>query len=242
MKNRNAFFYIIIVLALLAVAALIFLLAPGRDPETPAVLLPTPVPADAAADISGAQDASRLLAVTPDTVQTVIATLSRTDSYARTLTVRDFWAGGSRSRSIGVWAQGDRLRLTVQTEGNSVQEHLLLCGGQKYLWYSDADSVFRSDARDGDADAYQTIMTYEKVLSLPLSDILDAGYEDYEGTACIFVRFRTGTLGYESTCWIDPVTGLLMGERCYDGETLIYSMDSTVPEISTPDEALFAVP
>ena len=33
-----------------------------------------------------------------------------------------------------------------------------------------------------------------------------------------------------------------MGERCYDGETLIYSMDSGLPEISTPDDSVFAAP
>ena len=42
--------------------------------------------------------------------------------------------------------------------------------------------------------------------------------------------------------YIDPGTGLLMGERCYDGEKLIYSMDSSVPDITTPDESVFVLP
>ena len=41
MKKRGASFYILIVLALLAVAGLIFLLAPGNGAETPAVVLLT---------------------------------------------------------------------------------------------------------------------------------------------------------------------------------------------------------
>ena len=242
MKNRNAFFYIIIFLALLTVAALIFLLAPGRDPETPAVHLSTPVPAEVSGGDDAQQTAAQALAVTPDTVQTVIATLHRAESYSRRLAVRDFWSGGSRSRSIDVFARGGSVRLNIAVQGKSAEEYVLLRDGEKYLWYSDDSRVFRSTVRDGDEDAYQSILTYEKVLSLPVSDILDAGYEDYEGTPCIFVRFRSTAQGYESVCWIDPAAGLLMGERCYDGETLIYSMDSSVPEISTPDEALFAVP
>ena len=48
--------------------------------------------------------------------------------------------------------------------------------------------------------------------------------------------------GYESECYIDPATGLLLGERSYDGAVLTYSMDSTVPELTAPEESLFAAP
>ena len=80
MKKRGASFYILIVLALLAVAGLIFLLAPGNGAETPAVVLPdAPAP-----EPSGAAPASEApaeqIAVTPATVQTVIATLQRAES------------------------------------------------------------------------------------------------------------------------------------------------------------------
>ena len=242
MKNRNAFFYIIIFLALLAVAALVFLLAPGRDPDTPAVLLPSPIPADTTAGTSASPDSPETLAVTPETVQAVIATLHRAESYYRMLTVSDFWSGGSRSRSIEVWAQGDMLRLIIRTEGERTLEHILLKGGRRYLWYSDAGGVFRGEARDGDFDAFQTILTYEKVLSLPVSDILDARYEEYEGIPCISVRFRSGELGYESECYIDPSTGLLMGESCYDGDFLVYSMHSSEPTLASPDDMMFAEP
>lgn len=242
MKNRNAFFYIIIFLALLAVAFLVFLLAPGRDPDTPAVLLPSPVPTDSSAGTSAAPYVPETLAVTPETVQTVIATLHRAEDYSRTLTVSDFWSGGSRSRSISIWARGDWLRLDIRTEGERTQEHVLLKDGKRYLWYSDADGVFRGEAGDGDHDAFQTIMTYEKVLAIPVSDILEARYGDHEGIPCIIVRFRSGELGYESECCIDPSTGLLMGENCYDGDLLIYSMQSTAPELAVPDDAMFAEP
>ena len=76
MKKRGAFFYILILLALLAVAALVFLLAPGREQSTPAVLLPTPQPTDPSATTAPVQAAdSDLIAVTPATVQTVVDTL-----------------------------------------------------------------------------------------------------------------------------------------------------------------------
>lgn len=243
MKNRSAFFYIIIILALLAVAGLVFLLAPGNEPETPAVLLPTPVPADTVTETPDISAGAEVLSVTPETVQTVIRTLQRSGSYSRRLYVCDYWSGGSRNRTIDVWVRGNDLRLTVQTEGSPIQECLLLRDNEKWTWYSDEpSSVFHSAAPSDNTDAYQSIMTYEKVLQHPVTDILDAGYTDFSDISCIFVRFRSGRLNYESECFIDPSTGLLMGERCYDHGVLIYTMDSSEPEISTPDDTVFAIP
>lgn len=240
MKNRNAFFYIIIVLVLLAVVGLVFFLAPGSTPDTPAVRLPSPAPTESAGS-AGDESAAGVLSVTTDTVQTVLATLTRAESYSRTLTVRDFWSGGSRGRKIDVYALPGALRLDVAADG-SPTEHVLLRDGQKWLWYDGADDVYTGSAADRDADLFQTVLTYEDVLSAPARDILDAGYTDFNGTYCIFVRWRYGTMGYESECYIDPATGLLLGERSYDCEVLFYSMDSTVPELAPPDGALFAAP
>ncbi len=242
MKKRSASFYIIIVLALLAVGVLVFLLVPGRRVSTPPVSFPTATPADvtlpAAPENIGGEE---VISVTPETVQTVIATLHRIDSYSRTLDVRDFWSGGSRIRRVEVWAWGNRLRLRVSAEGTAAQE-LLFLDKEKWIWYDDGDAVYHGDELPGDTDAWQTILTYEDVRNAPREDILDAGYTDFSGMNCIYVRWRIGTLGYVSDCYIDPDTGLLMGERCYDGEKLIYSMDSSVPDVTTPNESVFALP
>lgn len=243
MKKRGAFFNILIILALAALGGLVLLLAPGAEPDVPAVVLPSAAPTGAGSDaVPSSIMADILITVRPDTVQAAVATLDRADSYSRILQVRDFWTGGSRDRTIAVWALGDALRLTVTSGGSAPQQHLLFQGVEKWIWYSDGDSVFRSTVLPGDEDAYQSLLTYEDMLNAPLSDILAADFVDFNGTGCIFVRYRTGSLGYESECYIDPVSGLLMGERCFDGERLIYSMDSSVPDLTAPDESLFAAP
>ena len=240
MKHRSLIFYIIIVLALLAVAGLVLYLAPGRTPDTPAVLLPAPAPTENAGG-SAAQETDTVLAVTPATVQAALATLHRADCYSRTLQVTDFYSGGSRSRSISVSAKDGMLRLDLVPEDGAA-EHVLLADGQKWLWYDDAPDVYSGPAADSDMDGYQTILTYEDVLAAPAKDILDAGYTEFGGMNCIYVRWRFGTMGYVSECYVDPVSGLLMGERCYDGEALIYSMDSDAPDLKTPKDNRFAVP
>ena len=192
MKKRGVFFYILILLALIAVGVLIFLLAPGRQVSTPPVTLPTPqVPDSSAPTTQESVTGGQVIAITPKTVQTGITTLHRSDSYSRTLTVQDFWSGGSRVRLFQTWVRGDSLRLAVtgEDDGAQAQENLLIRDGEKWIWYPDG----------------------------PM-------------------------LGYASECWIDPDTGLLLGERRYDGDILIYSRDSSVPDLTTPDESVFTPP
>ena len=239
MKKRGASFYILIVLSLLAVAGLIFLLAPGNGAETPAVILPD-APAPEPSGAAPASDApAEQIAVTPATVQTVIATLQRADSYSRTLTAETYWSGGKTTETLRVWVRGDRVRIESQTEGGESVRYVLLSGDEKWVWYSDRAGVFHGAVRDGDADALQTLLTYEDVLALDPAAISDAGYTVYMETNCIYVRYTDGPFGYIHECYIDVDTGLLIGEQSYDGEKLIYMMRSTAPDISTPDESLF---
>ena len=158
--------------------------------------------------------------------------------------MQDFWSGGSRIRSFQVWVRGDSLRLTVSDtdEPAQVLENLLIRDGEKWIWYGDDSGVYHGPALPGDADAYQTIFTYEDLLAAPAEDILEADYRSFAEKNCVYVRWRSGLLGYVSECWIDPDTGLLMGERRYDGDILIYSMDSSAPDLTTPDESVFTAP
>lgn len=241
--KRGLSFYILIALALAVLAVLIFMLAPGSAPETPAVhLSPPPAPDSALSPSSAPEAAARVIEVTPDTVQTAISTLSRADSYSRALTVQDFWSGGSSTTEIGVWVRGDFTRVTLRDSARDTVKNILIKGDEKWIWYSDSALVWHGKAREGDADAYQTLLTYEDVLALDKEAITGAGYADYNGENCIYVRYGGGPLGYENLCYISDRTGLLMGVETYDGDVLVYAMRSGTPDISTPDESIFAEP
>jgi hypothetical protein len=242
MKKRGAFFWILLVPVLLLIGALVFLLAPGSVPETPAVVLPAEAAPEPGAGTPGGAATSRQLAVTPETVQTVIRTLQRADNYSRTLTAEIFWSGGVSAETLQVWVQGDRVRVASRGESSETVRHVLLSGREKWVWYSDRPGVFHGAVRDGDADAVQMLLTYEDVLALEPAAISDAGYTEYAGTNCIYVRYTDGPFGYVHLCYIAVETGLLMGEQSFDGDRMIYSMRSSEPDISTPDESLFQPP
>lgn len=242
MKNRNTTFYILVVLVLAAIAGLIVLLAPGSAPETPPVVLsapPSPTPSAPAASEETPEES--VLEINADTVQTVIALLRRSDSYARTLTVQSFWNGGSAETEYQVWVRGEETRVDVRDD-TGLERHILLRDGEKWIWYSDGEGVYHGPAGGGDADAYQTIPSYEDVLSLPREAILSAAYEDYNGETAVTVRYVSGPFGYETVCHVSDGSGLAVGAEIYDGDVLIYTMRSGPVDISTPDDALFQPP
>ncbi len=165
------------------------------------------------------------LSVTPDTVQQVIATLQRPDSYARTVTVEQIWSGGSGTFTSSVFSLYGWTRTDTQLTDGS-QRHCITDGVTSYIWYGSEKTFYTGSAGEFSADAEQAIPTYEDVLALPTEQILRAGYRSYADTECIYVE--TQLSGGITLChWVDVVSGLLAAAEKYEGETLVYRMTAT---------------
>ena len=237
MKRRGSFFLLLILLALAALVVLIFALGPGSRPETPPVVLATPSVSDGGTDTAPAADmGSRILTIDTGSVQNVIATLARASSYSRTLTAVTLWNGGSATTEIAAWVRGDNTRMAIRRTGSETVKNVLLRGEEKWIWYSDRSEIWAGPAAANDADAYQTLLTWEDILALDPAAILDAGYTEYGGELCVYARWADGALGYESLCYVSIATGLLMGVETYDGDALVYTMSSTTPDLTVPQE------
>ena len=85
-KKRNI--VVALIAAIIAVAVLSSFGLGLFAPDTAEIVLPTPAPSPSPGGESGG---AVRVEVTPETVQSVIATLSRPESYGRTVTVQDFW-------------------------------------------------------------------------------------------------------------------------------------------------------
>ena len=242
MKKRGAFFSVLVALSLAALAGLVALLAPGAAPDTPPVSLAEPpavTPDAATGPEDGAED--RTLEVNAATVQTVVALLRRAESYSRVLTVQSYWTGGSSETEYEVHVRANQTRVTVR-DGSAVERNILLRDGEIRIWYSDAEGVYRGPAEAGDADAWQSIPSYEDLLRLPPEAILEAGYTVYNGETAVYARYVAGPFGYETSCYVSDRNGLLIGSETYDGDVLIYAMRSSPVDISTPDDSVFELP
>ena len=229
----------IITLVLLA-ALLLFLSSPLAAQKTAEVHLPELQ--DRLPEHTGAAVPRELtqVEVNPDTVQSVIATLNRPDSYSRTLQVFNYWEGGGRTAEIRVWAKSGLLRLSII--GAEREVNYLLDGETLTLWYgSDSDRRYTytgADARLG--DTLQRIPTYEDILSLDPAAIQRAGCARTEdGKWRILVEARDQLFGYLDIYSISLDTGLLVEAEQWEGDTLIYRMTAGEADLSAPSDQLF---
>lgn len=78
MKQRSAMLYILMALVIAAIVWLLFILAPSADIDTVPVILPSESKESGDTELRpGESDESHTIAVTTDSVQAVIRTLSR---------------------------------------------------------------------------------------------------------------------------------------------------------------------
>lgn len=212
--------------------------------NTPSVELPSAGSSGSGGDASSsAQSGSsqyQSVAVTPQTVQNIIAnTLTRSDSYYRELTVETFWEGGSSSIPVQVWVDGGWTHTRQVLNSGSVR-HSLVGDGTLYYWYEGSSQWLSLPAGDSSADLSQRLPTYETVLELDADDITGAGYELRGDVPCIYVEAAYDS-GYVARYWVGVDSGLLVAaEEELDG-ALTYRMTaySTLP---CPTDASFSLP
>lgn len=240
MKIRRVMGYAAAVLAVAVVIVMIFRFAPSGKIDTAEVILPTvPVPSEELPAQSTKPD-NTAVEVRPDTVQAVIAMLTRADSYSRVLTAESRWSGGGSTKQIHVWARGGSMRISIPEEDK--EKNILIVEDEVWIWYSDSKNIYHGTAAEGAADEYQELATYEELLEVEETDIQDAGYDEYEGEYCIFAEYSSGEFGYTTKLWISVQTGLLMCSETWDGTELLHRVTSSAPDISTPVEAVFELP
>lgn len=180
--------------------------------------------------------------VTPETVQAVIRTLSRPDSYTREMTVDLHWSAEQSARTtITVWQDGGYTRVqSVPPTG--LTQYNLTDGTQLYRWYAGSSSYVTLPLEDERSiDLVQRIPTYEDILSLPMESIMAAGYEVKQEVPCIYVAVADGTT--ETRYWVSLQSGLLAGVEKMENSQLTYVLEAyTAPITPCPVNASFKLP
>lgn len=212
--------------------------------NTPEVVLPDPDQI-ASESVSGSTQDSpdhyQRVEVTPKTVQNVIATLSRPESYHREISVEMFWSGGSSSIPIQVW-HDDGWTHTRMVLSSGVIRHDLSGEDTLYYWYDGSRQYESSPAEEWSADLSQRIPTYETVLELDPDQIIGAGYGFLEGLPCILVEVcREGPDRLERY-WIGLDSGLLISAELQEGDAVVYRMTGISAITACPASASFSLP
>ena len=245
MKNRTL---IVVLIALVVVAAVLasfgLSLFPGQIPR---VELPTPgtgSPQQTVSPTGPGGDEFLAVEVTPDTVQEVIATLDRADSYTRSLTIQDLWGpdeGESSATAVTVWVDGGWTRTQVTPPSGRTQ-NAVIHGDGLWLWYDRDRDYVTLPAGEHPADLTQRFPTYEDVLRLEPEDITDAGYAAYGNWNCVYAEAADRELGCLYRYWVDVGSGLLVAAETEQEGRVIYRMTASALQTPCPATASFRLP
>lgn len=229
-----------VTVAFLAVTVLVIAaMLTGTLRRTSHITLPSRDPAPGQTAQPG--KALTVVAVTPETVQTAIATLSRPQEYRRTVTVEQLWQGGSGTYETAVAVSGGWTRTDRILPGGRVRR-VLTDGETTHIWYDSEETVSTLPAGTISADNEQTIPTYEDILDLPPASIAAADYRTISGVDCIYVETAEDPAGYVLRYWVSVETGLLtVSERLLEGEP-VYRMAALALDQEAPTAEDFTLP
>lgn len=236
-RRRNWITWAFVALTVLVVA----LMLGGTLRRTTYIQLPAPedTTEESEGDLSGGT--LTLVTVTPETVGTVVATLSRPTEYRRTVTIEQLWSGGSTTTETEVVVMNGWTR-TDRSLPNGQVRHSITDGETTYIWYDNQSTVYEAAAGDITADNEQAIPTYEEILDLSEEEIAEADYRTISGVNCIYVETEADSQGYVLRYWVSVDTGLLTAaEKLLDGES-VYRMAALELSQTPPSVADFTLP
>lgn len=242
-KNRALFSIAIILLIFIAL-----LVSFGRTifrTQTPEVVLPNVEavqPGDSQSPGSPGTEQEQTVSVTPQTVQSVIATLERTDSYYRETLVEQFWVGGFSAVTVQTWADQGWTRSRQQLP-SGVWRNDIIGPDSAWYWYDGAVQYQTLPADDRSADLTARHPTYETVLELDPALITTAGYTTYEDEPCIYLCAADEDADLTREYWVSVDSGLLLcAEMRLDGQ-IIYRMSAVgAMQSPCPAAAVFHLP
>lgn len=163
--------------------------------------------------------------VTPATVQSVISTLSRMDSFYRELTVETFWGEHSSVTQVRNWTDGGWSH-SRSVLPSGVIRHDLVGNSNLYYWYEGSSRYLSASADDFTADLTQRIPTYETVLNQDPAAITEAGYDLRDEFPCIYAATENKELDLVTRFWVSIDSGLLISAEQEQNGHLVYRMTS----------------
>ena len=231
---------------IIVAAVAVMMLTPFLRSDNDAVYLPEATEASETPAIS-VPDAVDRVVVTRETVQAVVSTLARLETYSRSVIIESFWEGGQSTDQIEVAVRDGVTALRIfPYVGN--EKRIVVTPDNLYIWYRGDRHVFIGavgSSGDGTrtADEYQMLSTYEDILKLDRNYIIEADYATYNDELCIYVVYLSPNFGYTVKHYLSISLGLVIAAEEYD-ETgmLIYKMTAGECSVGEADPAMFILP
>ena len=231
----------------IAAAIVLMLLTSNFSRETGSVPFPDPPVASTVPGAPGPDTLDRV-EVTSETVQAVISTLARPETYSRYITIETFWENGGHAVYTILSAVDKGVTSLRIISSVGAEKRIIVTPDKLYIWYrGDRVPYIGEKGSAGDetrtADEWQMLASYEDIMSIDVKDISDAGFTGYNGEDCIYVQYRSALLGYSGKYYISIEFGLVTGAEEYDGTgALVYKMTAGECTTGTIDPSEFILP
>lgn len=238
MKRNDRNVLVILVVAAIVVAVFASFGLPLFYGDTATITLPTPAPTDQQGPGGEDQTLGVRVEVTPETVQSVIAAMSRLDSYSRTVTTTlEESTFTAQVRVDGGWTQ------SILTGPTGLTAHTLVGPQRVWRWYEGDREAVSWPVEEGSRDLEgQRIPTYEDVLALDRESITAAGYQEKNGVSCIYVEVTVPELDQVERYWVSADSGLLWCAETETAGEVVWTMAATLAETPVPTGTQFILP
>ena len=248
-RGRLVMFSIVSTVCIIA-AVVIILVYLNMSADTAEVRLPAEtsgVSSDVGDSGGGREELNSLTyaELRPDTVQYILEIIEKPKSYSCRYTVESFWDGGSANSDVSVYVKDGIFSVSILND--AYLKRCIFTDEAYYIWYIDEPEYYQGQrgeavGEEQIADAVQMSGSYKVLMELDPESILETDYVEVDGVYCVYVNAYVGELGYRSEYYIYPDTGLLHRNEIYDGETLIYRMNSSDVMLSAPYDEYFTLP
>jgi len=246
MSTKRIVIITVIGIAIIAAALCVILLSSYLNRESEEVALPE-TPVETERPNGNGTDTLDRVVVNRDTIQDVISSFVRPDTYSRDVLIESFWEGGQAVYQIRASVMGGMTSLRTQPP-IGIEKRIIVTEDTLFIWYIGDRYPFVGDVGSaGDesrtADEWQMLITYEDILRLDKSDIIDAGYTQYDGVDCIYAVYLSPLLGNKRTYYVSLDLGLVIAAEEYDKNGAhIYSMRANDCLVGEVDPDAFLLP
>lgn len=234
--------YGIIGLALATLLIFVLIKAFSSSVETPSISLPAP-----SEQANGDPSDSDILNVDTETIQALLKSLDRPESFNLGYEQIVYHADGEATTAVSFIKSGDMFRISSRL--GSRDKHTLFADGMINIWYGDSGPVFTEEFANFDfstAEKYAGLLSYDELLSVPIEDITDAGYELINNNGCIYAEYRTKgeyvDRDYLTRLYIDLDTAALTQAEILENGEKIYSLFLHINDSNPPSEEYFILP
>ncbi|MDP4109256.1 MAG: hypothetical protein Q8878_04430 [Bacillota bacterium] len=182
--------------------------------------------------------------ITKENAASVIASMARPKSCSFNSKVSIFSDTGSLTFTNNHYIKNGYAKTVQNSESGAVSKNIITGGGMIFIWRPGSGDARYYSGRLGEStpDSEQMIPTYEDIVKLPSSAIIEANYAKYGDYNCIYVKAKNPVLKYIDEYWVSLDYGLLIHSVTTSGSRKIYEMD--VDEIRTEEvgDSVFLLP